>query len=443
MNETKRTKSISRRINRRNILNMLSSFILIDIIILSLSFFFWCYNAEVSPDSKFQLSAQRYFTSIENVPEKTEELLKNKISTKGFVFPEDFKEILSESVYVHENTNGKLEYTYSGSFLLGISSIMNLLLLIQIICILETALMGARKIRRDLAPLDEIAFKAKVLGNTADFDPQTFYELEKAINEISPVKEGAKLHTGNAELEQLEISINNLLERMRDSYRQQSRFVSDASHELRTPLAVLQGYVNMLDRWGKTDEKILNESIDAIKSETEHMKKLVEQLLFLARGDSGKTKLNMQSFSLNEMMKEVYEESSMIDKNHIYSFTEENNEITAYGDISMLKQTARILIDNASKYTPENSSILLKIKTSNEGSPSFIIQDEGIGISSKDVSHMFERFFRSDPARTKDSGGAGLGLSIAKWIIDRHGGYFDVISREDIGTRITVTLPKE
>ena len=303
--------------------------------------------------------------------------------------------------------------------------------------------MYLRKIRRDLAPLDEIAFKAKVLGNTADFDPQTFYELEKAINEISPVKEGAKLHTGNAELEQLEISINNLLERMRDSYRQQSRFVSDASHELRTPLAVLQGYVNMLDRWGKTDEKILNESIDAIKSETEHMKKLVEQLLFLARGDSGKTKLNMQSFSLNEMMKEVYEESSMIDKNHIYSFTEENNEITAYGDISMLKQTARILIDNASKYTPENSSILLKIKTSNEGSPSFIIQDEGIGISSKDVSHMFERFFRSDPARTKDSGGAGLGLSIAKWIIDRHGGYFDVISREDIGTRITVTLPKE
>lgn len=443
MNENKRTKSISRKINRRNILGMLSAFILTDIIILALSTLIWCYDAEISSNNEFKLSTQRYFVNIENVPESIEQEIKGKISTRGIVFPGELKESLSESVYVHKNPEGKFEYTYSGAFFLGVFSILNLILLIQIICILETAIMGARKIRRDLAPLDEIAFKAKVLSNTADFDPQTFYELEKAINEISPVKEGARLHTGNAELEQLELSINNLLERMRESYRQQSRFVSDASHELRTPIAVLQGYVNMLDRWGKTDEKILNESIEAIKSETEHMKSLVEQLLFLARGDSGRTKLNMEDFSLNEMMKEVYEESSMIDKKHTYELKLSEEEITARGDISMLKQTARILIDNSAKYTPENSSVILKTQKNNRGEPAFVIQDEGIGISSKDVSHMFERFFRSDPARTKDSGGAGLGLSIAKWIVDRHGGYFDVVSREDVGTRITVALPKQ
>ena len=106
----------------------------------------------------------------------------------------------------------------------------------------------------------------------------------------------------------------------------------------------------------------------------------------------------------------------------------------------MLKQTARILIDNAAKYTPENDSIILKTTTSG---PAFIIQDEGIGIGSDDAAHMFERFYRSDPARSKDSGGTGLGLSIAKWIVDRHGGYFDVLSREDIGTRITVFLPQK
>ena len=228
---------------------------------------------------------------------------------------------------------------------------------------------------------------------------------------------------------------------MRDSYKQQSRFVSDASHELRTPISVLQGYVNMLDRWGKNDEQILDESITAIKSETEHMKQLIEQLLFLARGDSGKTKLNMKPFSLNNMMKEVYEESSMIDENHTYSFLPCKENIIVCGDISMLKQTARILIDNAAKYTPSRASILLKTDITDSNIPAFIIQDEGIGISGNDISHMFERFYRADPARAKDSGGTGLGLSIAKWIIDRHGGYFDILSREDIGTRITVLLP--
>lgn len=241
---------------------------------------------------------------------------------------------------------------------------------------------------------------------------------------------------------QLENSINNLLDRMRDSYRQQSRFVSDASHELRTPLSVLQGYVNMLDRWGKNDEKILDESIDAIKSETQHMQKLVEQLLFLARSDSGKTKLNIQGISLNDMMQEVYEESTMIDHKHKYIFKPAKEDIQAYGDISMLKQTVRILLDNAVKYTPEGSSIILKTMLTNN-TPSFIVQDEGIGIRGNDIPHVFERFFRSDPARRKDNGGTGLGLSIAKWIIDKHGGYFSILSREDIGTRITVSLPQK
>ena len=171
-------------------------------------------------------------------------------------------------------------------------------------------------------------------------------------------------------------------------------------------------------------------------------------------------KLSMESFSLNDMMLEVYEESLMIDKSHKYEFKPSRDDIRITGDISMLKQTARILIDNAAKYTPENDSIILKtvigssecgssgspsgVKDSaSPGIPAFIIQDEGIGIGSDDAAHIFERFYRSDPARSKDSGGTGLGLSIAKWIVDRHGGYFDVLSREDIGTRITVYLPQK
>ena len=129
---------------------------------------------------------------------------------------------------------------------------------------------------------------------------------------------------------------------MRESYRTQTRFVSDASHELRTPIAVIKGYADMLDRWGKTDEKVLTESIEAIKSESEHMNYLVEQLLFLARGDNGKTKMAFADFDLAQMIREVYDEYVMIDSEHIYRCNAEGS-IPACGDVSMLKQTARIL----------------------------------------------------------------------------------------------------
>ena len=198
----------------------------------------------------------------------------------------------------------------------------------------------------------------------------------------------------------------------------------------------------MLDRWGKEDESVLDESIKAIKSESENMKNLVEQLLFLARGINGKTQLQITEVSLNDMMTEVFEESKMIDKNHLYKYIEEE-KATVYGDIGLLKQTARILIDNAAKYTDEGECIILKTGISSKGEPYFSVQDNGIGMEEEDVTHMFERFFRADTARVRKNGGTGLGLSIAKWIIDNHKGYFSVLSRKDIGTRITVFLPKK
>jgi len=271
-------------------------------------------------------------------------------------------------------------------------------------------------------------------------DEEKCQNLEDAISKISPVILDAKIYTGDSELHGLEEAINNLLERMRDSYIQQARFVSDASHELRTPISVIQGYANMLDRWGKEDESVLNESIAAIKSESENMKNLVEQLLFLARGINGKTHINCKEFLLNDMISEVLEESKMIDEKHIYMF---NNleKIIVYGDRSLLKQAARILIENAAKYTDENEVIILKTGVNEKKEPYFSIQDNGIGMDEEDVSHIFERFFRADTARVRKNGGTGLGLSIAKWIVDGHKGYFSVLSRKGIGTRITIFLP--
>lgn len=297
-------------------------------------------------------------------------------------------------------------------------------------------LLETLKVRAKLRPLQEFADAALKLSEMDGETEQRYQKLETAIDMLSPAEDDQKLATGDAELAGLETAVNKLMSRMRDSYRQQARFVSDASHELRTPIAVIKGYADLLDRWGKTDEKILDESIQAIKSESENMQHLVEQLLFLARGDSGRTTLNITDFDLTEMMKEVCEESAMIDRTHTYLF-EGEGPVPARGDVSLIKQAARILIENASKYTPEGGEIKLRSLVS-DGHPAFSVQDSGIGISESDIPHIFDRFYRADDSRSKQTGGSGLGLAIAKWIVERHGGRFEVISRKDIGTRITV-----
>ena len=315
----------------------------------------------------------------------------------------------------------------------------DLLLRIEGLLVVLWVLFDTLKVRSKLMPLQEFADAALSLSELDGEAEQRYQKLENAIDMLSPAEDDQKLSTGDAELEGLETAVNKLMARMRESYRQQARFVSDASHELRTPIAVIKGYADLLDRWGKTDEKILEESIQAIKDESENMQHLVEQLLFLARGDSGRTPLNVSEFDLSDMMKEVWEESSMIDKDHDYKF-ESGGSVMVRGDISLIKQAARILIENASKYTPEGGEIVLKSLIT-DGHPAFSVQDSGIGISENDLQHIFERFYRADDSRSKQTGGSGLGLAIAKWIIERHGGRFKIISRKDIGTRITVILP--
>ena len=325
--------------------------------------------------------------------------------------------------------------------LILISEKYSLLLRGEGLILLAKLAFGTISIRRTLKPIDELTNVALQLGsNGTELDEEKFLRLEAAIDEISPTAENAHLTIGDQQFAGLELAVNNLIERMRDSYRQQTRFVSDASHELSTPISVIKGYADILDRWGKTDEKVLTESIEAIKSESEHMNYLVEQLLFLARGDNGKTKMVFSEFDLAQMIREVYEEYVMIDSSHSYRCDAEES-IPVYGDASMLKQTARILLDNAKKYTPEDGEIRISANSVN-GVPSFTVQDSGIGIDAESLPHIFERFYRADSSRSRGTGGTGLGLAIARWIVAKHNGRFDVVTRENVGTRITVILPE-
>ena len=314
---------------------------------------------------------------------------------------------------------------------------------------------SAKGARRLLKPLDKIAQAAqrltdengarraaeraqqeRMMRSDGGVDEAKFHDLEEAIGQIDI---GDRLATGDKDLQGLEAAINGMLSRMHAAYRQQAQFVSDASHELRTPIAVIQGYVKMLDRWGKDDEKVLEESIAAIKAETEHMKTLVEQLLFLARGDSGRQQLSPEPMDLSALMAEVLDEYRMIDPAHEWrqgSMT----PAPVSADPALIKQAARILVDNAVRYTPEGGSIRLSAGTV-DGRAFFEVQDGGIGIAEEDVPRIFDRFFRADPARARASGGTGLGLSIARWIVERHDGHFEVLSRQELGTRIRVVMP--
>lgn len=316
----------------------------------------------------------------------------------------------------------------------------------EAITLLNQLLTGRRQARRLLRPLDRMArLTREILENQQNFEHspsdtgEKLHTLEDQINSISPTRPGEKLSTGDRDLSGLEEAINSLLQRTHEAYRQQTQFVSDASHELRTPIAVIQGYAAMLDRWGKSDEKILDESIQAIKSEGAYMKKLVDQLLFLARGDMGRARMELQEVSITELVKEVYEDSQLIDRAHDWRIETEEN-VTAWGDRDMLKQCVRILSDNAAKYTPEGGMIRLRARRGSNHEAQIEVQDSGIGIPRDDVRLVFDRFYRTDPARGRNSGGTGLGLAIAKWIAQSHDGHIEILSREGIGTRFTLCL---
>lgn len=411
--KTRNVTSIAIKLNSMYVRNLFFKFIFLNICLIAILTVVWCIQSEKDFYGSLVANAKRSF---------------------------DFYPIQTAH-YTVVWENGRTMVKNASQFLYNIKAIIIILSGIELIFLLKQILFGTAKARKVLKPLNEIVETANRLSEM-DFNEEKFQSLEDAISKINTVTSNERIYVGDSELKGLEDAINNLLDRMREAYRQQARFVSDASHELRTPISVIQGYANMLDRWGKNDESILEESITAIKSESENMKNLVEQLLFLARGINGKTQLTITKFSLNDMINEVLEESKMIDKNHIYTYNiSENINIT--GDIGLLKQTARILVENAARYTDEGEEIIFKVGKNNKGEPFFSIQDNGIGMDSNDVPHIFERFFRADTARVRKDGGTGLGLSIAKWIIDNHKGYFGVLSRKEIGTRITVFLPQE
>ncbi|PJI10492.1 MULTISPECIES: sensor histidine kinase [Clostridium] len=255
---------------------------------------------------------------------------------------------------------------------------------------------------------------------------------------ISNLNDRLQVKGPDDELKRLASTFNKMIERLQEAFDRQTQFVSDASHELRTPIAVIQGYANLLDRWGKDDREALEKSISAIKLEASSMGDLIEKLLFLARGDNDTQLIEKKEFYLNELIDEIVRESKIIEKNRTIESCR-NDDVMIFADYKMIKEMIRIFIDNSIKFTPGGGKIDVSSMVYND-TVQIIVSDNGIGIPKDEAQKIFNRFYVVDKSRSKEKGGSGLGLSIAKWIANMHGGAIDVKSKEGKGTKIIVTL---
>ena len=278
-----------------------------------------------------------------------------------------------------------------------------------------------------------------------------FSRTEQMLRPISEVTKTAKQingenlnlrigdHGAQFELCELIDTINQMMDRIQASYDKQKRFVSDVSHELRTPIAVISGYGSMLNRWGKKDPDILDESIDAIINEAKNMNDLVEKLLFLARHDNDNITYEITFVNVSELCAEVIKETTLVHTDFTVNLDIKEN-IIAQVDEMRIKQLFRILVDNAIKYSSERKEIDLSL-IKNNSEFVFIVKDYGVGISKENLPNIFDRFFRTDSSRTKTTGGYGLGLAIAKIIVLGHKGKIHVKSKVNEGTEISVHIP--
>ena len=275
--------------------------------------------------------------------------------------------------------------------------------------------------RNLLKPIDRITKIAKEISIT---------DLNKRIEISGP----------DDELARLSVTFNEMIERLESSFEKQSQFVSDASHELRTPISVIQGYINLIDRWGKNNEKVLQESIDAIKMEAANMGELTERLLFIARSERGVVKIEKASFKLKELVDEIVKETMLIAPDHQISY-EVPKGLMMLADRKMIKQMFRALLDNSIKFTQPGGEIKILATKAKSGSKVEIsITDTGAGIPKDELDSIFDRFYRVDKASTKETGGSGLGLSIVKWIIDVHEGEISIDSSLGQGTTVLIFL---
>ena len=276
--------------------------------------------------------------------------------------------------------------------------------------------------RRALAPVDELVRTARDISGA---------NLNSRLQ---------KINTGD-ELQRLSDTLNEMLDRIETAFLRITQFTADASHELRTPISLIRTEAELALRRSRGEAEY-KESLRHILLESERTTALIEQLLSLARADSGREALHMQPVNLRDTLGGVVEGWQQVAtiRNLEFSASFDDRDAYVVGDEMALRRVVSILLDNAFKYTPAPGSVHLTLERNNE-SVVLKVRDSGVGIAQEDQGKIFERFYRVDKARSRSQGGAGLGLSIAQWIVNQHRGSIQVESQPGQGSTFRVELP--
>jgi heavy metal sensor kinase len=303
-----------------------------------------------------------------------------------------------------------------------LSELLTVLLLAGPLALASALVGGYFLARRALAPVDRM---------TAEADTITATHLDRRL----------QVGTHGDELDRLALTLNGMIARLERSFEETRRFTADAAHELRTPLAVIHNAaeVALSSPHGAEENRRFFEDI---LEEEERLKRLTEQLLFLCREDAGLLPEVLEPVSLKTIVQQAVEPMGELASANGVTLTVGNlTPCRVTGDSDGLRRLLFNLLDNAIRYTPEGGRVVVMCESQN-GWATLIVTDTGLGVSSEHIPHVFERFYRVDPARSREGGGTGLGLSICQAIAERHGGTIRLESNPDGGTRVVVTLPQ-
>jgi heavy metal sensor kinase len=287
--------------------------------------------------------------------------------------------------------------------------------------------LGALLARAALRPIHEITQTALSISRTED--------LSRRLETRGPSDEVGRLIS----------TFNEMLARLEVLFRTQKRFIADVSHELRTPLTIIQGNLDLVCRDAVIDPEVRDEMLSDTSAEVARMSRLVADLLLLARTDAG-IRLEMEKVELDSLLLEVYRQVRTVNKDVEIRLGHEDQAVIR-GDADRLRQLLLNLVDNAVKYTPAGGRVTLSLYHDSDW-VRLIVADTGIGIPAEGLEEgprgmpfIFERFYRADAARSRTGKGAGLGLSIAQWIAQAHGGKVTVESQVGEGSTFTLWLP--
>lgn len=300
---------------------------------------------------------------------------------------------------------------------LGLTLILGMPLIIA-----AAVLGGVLMMKRALRPLDEITRTAETITS-------------RNFGERLPV-----VKTGD-EIERLATALNRMMSRVEDSFQHISRFSADVSHELRTPLTILRGELESITEFGQLPPPAL-ETIGSSLEEIARLTQIVNQLLEISRLEAGHASREISVVKLGDLAISTAEQMRLLaDEKSIRLEYLVSSDVRVDGNAALLKQIVVNLLDNAIKYTPEGGSVELLVE-SRGNKAALEVRDTGIGIPEDALPHICERFYRADKARSRHSGGAGLGLSIVKSICAALGGELSIMSSEGEGTRVRIEMPR-